>query len=83
MPRRNGDVPAMAYHQPYLETCCRSALHRLKRAAEAGRPDGLTDGGCLRRLETLGLAAPRADGRWTMTERGLAQHAQDALLAPR
>ena len=51
------------WDQPYLETCCRSALHRLLLAGGAGRPADLKDAGCLRRLEAKGLAEPRADGR--------------------
>ena len=50
------------YDQPYLETCCRSALHRLKLSGEVARPPGLKDGQCLERLAAMGLAAVQPDG---------------------
>lgn len=62
------------WDQPYLETCCRSALHRLLLAGGAGRPADLKDAGCLRRLENKGLAEPRADGRFQLTEAGRERH---------
>jgi hypothetical protein len=65
------------WKQPYLETCCRSALHRLVLAGDAGRPPALKDGGCLERLAAMGLAAPRADGRYTLTEAGVERHARE------
>lgn len=68
------------FDHPYLETCCRSALHRLLLCGEAGRPAGLKDGACLLRLEHLGLAQHRPDGRFAITEEGLRQH--DDLVSP-
>ena len=67
------------WDQPYLETCCRSALHRLMLAKETGRPPGLKDGPCLERLGEMGLAAPRPDGRFEITEPGRARHASEIL----
>jgi hypothetical protein len=52
------------YDEPYLETCCRSALHRLRLCAVAGRPADTRDSGCLHRLARMGLARVRADGRY-------------------
>ncbi len=73
------------WHQPYLETCCRSALHRLTLCGAAGRPPGLKDGPCLTRLEAMGLARTRADQRFEITEAGRARHATEILgeTAPR
>ncbi len=65
--------------EPYLETCCRSALHRLILAGPAGRPSGLADAPCLRRLTAKGLARPGEDGRFQATELGLARHAAEIL----
>ena len=67
------------WNEPYLETCCRAALHRLVLSADDGRPDGLKDGPCLTRLTTMGLAQPRADGRYTTTEQGLERHGSEIL----
>lgn len=68
----------MTWDQPYLETCCRSALHRLRLAGSAGRPGDLKDAGCLRRLAEMGLAEPSADpgaeGRFTLTPAGRHRH---------
>ena len=69
------------WNEPYLETCCRSALHRLLLVAALGRPDGLKDGPCLARLAGMGLAAPRPDGRWEITTLGHARHGE--LVNPR
>jgi hypothetical protein len=69
--------------EPYLETCCRSALHRLIQAAAIGRPPGLKDGPCLVRLTAEGLARQRDDERFEITTEGRARHAQEILhLAP-
>ena len=68
------------WDEPYLETCCRSALHRLLLVGASGRPPGLKDGPCLARLEGLGLAQARDDGRYEATEAGLARHAVE--IAP-
>jgi hypothetical protein len=65
------------WNQPYLETCCRSALHRLSLAGELGRPPGLKDGGCLDRLVRDGFARVREDGRLVMTQDGWARHAAE------
>jgi hypothetical protein len=59
----SADVIGM-WDEPYLETCCRSALHRVRLAADAGRPDGLKDGPCLHRLAGMGLVRQRHDGRF-------------------
>jgi len=63
------------WNEPYLETCCRSALHRLLLVGADGRPDGLKDGPCLVRLQGMALAAPRPDGRWQITALGQVSHA--------
>ncbi len=68
------------YDQPYLETCCRSALHRLKLSGSAARPPGLKDGQCLERLAAMGFATARPDGRFIITEAGTARHATE--IAP-
>ncbi len=67
------------YDEPYLETCCRSALHRLVLSAELGRPGGLKDGRCLERLAAMGLAQPVPDDRFAVTEAGRARHASEVL----
>lgn len=67
------------WDQPYLETCCRSALHRLALAGAPGRPDALKDGPCLVRLAGMGLARARADGRYELTADGAARHAREVL----
>jgi len=67
------------WDQPYLETCCRSALHRLSLAGDTGRPSGLKDGPCLQRLAEDGLVRLRSDGRYVLTRAGAARHAQEIL----
>ncbi len=67
---------------PYLETCCRSALHRVVLSGVAGRPQGLKDGPCLARLATIGLVCERADGRIVLTARGSRRHAAEVLTRP-
>lgn len=67
------------WNDPYLETCCRSALHRLYLAGAYGRPCGLMDGPCLERLERMGLAERTAQSRFVATDAGLARHAQEVL----
>jgi DNA-binding transcriptional regulator PaaX len=67
------------WNQPYLETCCRSALHRLVLCGEVGRPGDLKDGPCLTRLADMGLARQREDGRFEITAAGRARHAQEIL----
>jgi len=65
------------WNEPYLETCCRSALHRLTLVEAAGRPAGLKDGPCLERLEGMGLARLRSDGRFEITTAGVARHGSE------
>lgn len=67
------------WDEPYLETCCRSALHRLSLCGAAGRPDGLKDGPCLNRLGRMGLARQRPDERYEITEAGRVRHAREVL----
>jgi hypothetical protein len=67
------------WDQPYLETCCRAALHRLHLCGPAGRPSGLMDDPCLRRLTAMGLCRLAADGDFTITEAGQRRHATDVL----
>ena len=67
------------WDEPYLETCCRSALHRLTLVGPPGRPGGLKDGPCLSRLEGLGFARERPDHRFEATAEGLARHADEIL----
>ena len=66
------------YDEPYLETCCRSALHRLVLSAEIGRPGGLKDGPCLERLAEMGLATTAGE-RFRPTEAGRRRHAGEVL----
>ena len=69
------------YDEPYLETCCRSTLHRLTLCGPAGRPPGLKDGPCLTRLTGMGLAHERPDGRYEITEAGRNRHRLEILHA--
>ena len=70
------------WHEPYLETCCRSALHRLTLVGGIGRPQGLADQPCLARLQGMGLARLReTDGRFEITGPGRARHAREILRA--
>lgn len=70
------------WDQSYLETCCRSALHRLLLCEAPGRPAGLKDGPCLERLTGMGLAQRRPDGRYELTAAGLARHATEIARVP-
>lgn len=70
------------WNEPYLETCCRSALHRLTLVGVHGRPDGLKDEPCLLRLLAMGLAERRADGRFAITAPGRERHAVEILKRP-
>lgn len=70
------------WNEPYLETCCRAALHRLTLAGPLGRPDGLKDGPCLGRLAGMGLARRRDDGRYVLTAAGRERHLSEVLRAP-
>jgi hypothetical protein len=74
-------MPAV-WNEPYLETCCRSALHRLVLSGNVGRPWGLKDGPCLSRLVAMGLAVVRQDGRYAFTEAGSLRHRRDVLKQP-
>ena len=65
------------WDEPYLESCCRSALHRLILAGEAGRPADPKDHPCLQRLEGMGLAELRPDRRYAVTGPGRARHASE------
>jgi hypothetical protein len=67
------------WSEPYLETCCRAALHRAILAGGVGRPPGLKDGPCLRRLAAMGLAHEREDGRYEPTQPGRLRHATEIL----
>lgn len=62
------------WDEPYLETCCRSALHRLFLSSETGRPEGLKDDPCLRRLAGMGLAETTHGRRFIITEPGRSRH---------
>jgi len=79
--RHPSDVQIM-WDEPYLETCCRSALHRLVLAGESGRPAAANDRSCLRRLAGLGLTVERKEGDYAATPQGLARHAQEVLRRP-
>jgi hypothetical protein len=70
------------WNEPYLETCCRSALHRLVLSGPIGRPAGLKDGNCLARLAVMQLAWQRDDGRYTITAAGSLRHAREVLRRP-
>jgi hypothetical protein len=70
------------WDEPYLETCCRAALHRLTLVGELGRPEGLADQPCLLRLREMSFARHRADGRFAITEAGVARHAREILRKP-
>ena len=65
------------WNQPYLETCCRSALHRLHLCGAIGRPAAEKDANCLARLGMMGLALRREDGRFEITQAGRDRHAQE------
>jgi hypothetical protein len=69
----------MVWDQPYLETCCRSALHRLSLCGDHGRPPGLKDGPCLLRLRDMGFTQQRADGRFALTNAGQDRHRLEIL----
>lgn len=66
------------WDEPYLETCCRSALHRLTLVDAAGRPGGLKDGPCLERLAGMGLASEDG-GRYRITGPGRDRHQTEIL----
>ncbi|MBN8906555.1 MAG: hypothetical protein J0H99_08000 [Rhodospirillales bacterium] len=66
------------WNEPYLETCCRSALHRLWLSGASGRPGGFKDGPCLNRLADMGLAEQRGE-RFTVTPAGVERHAREIV----
>ena len=70
------------WNEPYLETCCRSALHRLSLCDDDGRPDdsvvALKDARCLERLEQLGFAS-HAGARYRLTAAGVARHDREIM----
>jgi len=73
----------LPWDQPYLETCCRSALHRAWLARADGRPEDGIDAGCLRRLRAMGLIAAEQAGRLIPSAAGLIRHAEEiARLRP-
>lgn len=67
------------WDEPYLETCCRAALHRLVLAGDAGRPQTEADLPCLRRLTQMGFARADDGARCAVTEAGRARHRQEIL----
>jgi hypothetical protein len=67
------------WNQPYLETCCRAALHRLYLSAPAGRPAGQMDEPCQLRLEGMGLCQFGGNGRFTINQAGQRRHAIEVL----
>jgi hypothetical protein len=69
------------WNDPYLETCCRAALHRLVLSGEQGRPMGLKDGPCLARLAEMGLVK-YGQSRAFICDQGLARHATEILRQP-
>lgn len=80
---------AATWNEPYLETCCRSALHRLFLTRGGTRPAGLPDEACLRRLAGMGLAEeipPRGVATpvsFGMTEAGASRHMSEVLRLPK
>lgn len=69
------------WKQPYLETCCRAALHRLYLCGPVGRPANLPDEACLRRLAGMGLCQADPDSRFRITPAGARRHAEEILVA--
>ena len=67
------------WNEPYLETCCRAALHRLFLTRGGTRPAGVPDEACLRRLTGMGLVREAAPGRYALTAEGGARHASEVL----
>ena len=70
------------WNEPYLETCCRAALHRLQLSGQIGRPAAVPDAPCLHRLEGMGLASSAASSRYILTEQGRARHRTEILKQP-
>ncbi len=69
------------WDEPYLETCCRAALHRVVLAGAVARPAESKDTACLARLVARGLVAARTDGRFVATAAGRDQHAALVMRA--
>ncbi len=67
------------WDQPYLETCCRAALHRLCLCGEFGRPPGVADAPCLQRLAAMGLCRVRCDQYVEPTPQGKRRHLVEIL----
>ena len=67
------------WNEPYLETCCRSALHRLALCGSTGRPATEKDRPCLERLAVMHLAQDGEDGRFRATALGLERHRREIL----
>ena len=67
------------WNEPYLETCCRSALHRLRQMDVVGRPAGLVDPPCLERLSNMGLARLQPSGRFAVPPKGEDRHDNEVL----
>ncbi|GAB6854219.1 hypothetical protein JCM15831A_12430 [Asaia astilbis] len=65
------------WDEPYLETCCRSTLHRALLCEGIGRPQNLRDQPCLERLSAMGFVKLGADGRFHITPSGLSRHDQE------
>lgn len=77
---RGGPIYATVWNEPYLESCCRAALHRLWLAGAEGRPDDVPDAACLRRLAAMGLCQPSPGrNRFLPTAAGDARHASEIL----
>jgi hypothetical protein len=70
------------WSEPYLETCCRSALHRVILCRDAGRPAGLKDQPCLERMERMGLVTVDGTGRYHATPEGVGRHAAEIQGPP-
>ena len=75
------ETPDM-WDEPYLESCCRAALHRLVLAGPIGRPGAAKDGRCLTRLAGMGLVCEPIDGWFQMTAAGSERHAREVLRRP-
>lgn len=80
----------MRWDEPYLETCCRSALHRLWLSGDGGRPAAkpagaeipnfrqpLKDRPCLDRLTERGLARQKDRQRFVITNEGIQRHERE------
>jgi hypothetical protein len=77
--RRDIEKVVLVWDQPYLETCCRSALHRLYLSGPEGRPPDLLDGPCLVRIASMGLCDQRQDARFAINAAGMLRHSAEVL----